>query len=148
MDLGAAVGAKLEEIHRRGDIERFGRDGFDPSTAAVLARLAGGSVALPARLWGAPDPSGGDSPEDRAAALLGSLRMFAKAARAERIEGYVIEGPVTAGEAGRAAWLGALVAAIDPAGSTARFELAGAALGAELIAVGPGQRTLALVAVR
>ena len=29
----AAVRAKIEHIHARGDIERFGREGFDPSTA-------------------------------------------------------------------------------------------------------------------
>jgi len=145
VNLAPAVEAKLDEIHRRGDIERFGRDGFDPSTAAVLGHLPAPSGSLPARLWGAPDASGGSSPQERAAALLPSLEMFAKAARAESLEGYVIEGPVPAGEAGRAAWLGALIAAIDPSGSAERFELAGTVLGAELLPAAHGARTLVLV---
>jgi NTP pyrophosphatase (non-canonical NTP hydrolase) len=145
VNLAAAVGGKLEEIHRRGDIERFGRGGFDPSTAAVLSRFTAGS-APDLRLWGAPDPVAGASPEDRAAALLPSLRTFAKAAGAERIEGYAIEGPHAPGAAGRAAWVGALVAAIDPAGSSRRFELDGIALSATLAPPAPAGRTLALVA--
>jgi hypothetical protein len=110
VDLADAVRSKLHAIRRRGDIERFARDGFDPSTAPVLARL-GGDPLLPARLWGAPDLSPTSSPQEWAEAISGSLLMFAKAARPERLEGYAIELPPGADR------LGALVAALDPGAS-------------------------------
>ncbi|HEX4435829.1 MAG TPA: hypothetical protein VH061_03445 [Solirubrobacteraceae bacterium] len=136
--LGDAVRSKLAAIHRRGDIERFARDGFDPSTAPVLARLADepSTAALAGRLWGAPELSAGDSPREWATAISGSLEMFAKAAGPEHLEGYAIElppGPVTgAGTSGpTASRLGALVAALDPgatAGEEPELNLAGTAL--------------------
>jgi NTP pyrophosphatase (non-canonical NTP hydrolase) len=153
VELAGAVAAKIEEIHRRGDVERFAdiegssRRGFDPSTAPVLARFAATGVReLPSRLWGAPEPLGGQTPGERAAALVSSLEMFAKAARAEDLEGYVIEGPRPAGLAGGNAWLGALIAAIDPTGNAARFELAGVDLQAILLAAPRGAAAFALVA--
>ncbi|MCW3032871.1 MAG: MazG nucleotide pyrophosphohydrolase [Solirubrobacterales bacterium] len=145
VDLGAAVAAKIEQIHARGDIERFGREGFDPSAAPVLGRIAG--AQLPPRLWGAPDPIDGSSPAERAAALAPTLTVFAKAARAERLEGFVIEGPEAPSTAGRSAWLGALVRALDPAGDAEGFELAGVPLSAALRGA-VDRRPLALVVVR
>jgi hypothetical protein len=130
VELGAAVGAKLEHLRERGDIERFGRDGFDPSTAAVLARVE--RRALPPRLWGAPDPAPGADGESCARTIAGSLTMFAKAARAERLEGFVVEGPDPPGLAGRTAWLRTLVARFDQQGAPRGFELAGEPLTAAL----------------
>ena len=123
VDLGEAVRAKIEHIHERGDIERFGRQGFDPSTAPVLGR-AEGVAGLPARLWGAPDATG--------TLLREPLRMFAKAARAERLEGFLIPGTADP------PWLAALVTELDPAGSPARFELAGVGLRASVVRMPPG----------
>jgi hypothetical protein len=125
VDLDDAVRSKLLSIHRRGDIERFDRHGFDPSMAPMLARIAldPPAVALPARLWGAPELSAGDSPLEWAAAISGTLEMFAKAARPEGLEGYVIELPAGADQ------LGALVASLDPGATEERaFSLAGTAL--------------------
>jgi NTP pyrophosphatase (non-canonical NTP hydrolase) len=127
VDLGDAVRSKLAAIHRRGDIDRFARGGFDPSTAPVLARLAVEPSAdgLPERWWGAPELSATGSPEEWAAAISGSLEMFAKAARAEGLEGYVIECPPGGDR------LGALVAALDPGaagGGELRFSLGGSIL--------------------
>lgn len=130
VDLAAAVAAKLARIHERGDIERFGRDGFDPSAAAVLGVAE--RIDLPPRLWGAPQRRAGYSGERYAREIAGPLTMFAKAARAERLEGFLVEGPEPPGAAGRSAWLRALVARIDPLGVPRRFELAGAALTASL----------------
>jgi NTP pyrophosphatase (non-canonical NTP hydrolase) len=129
VDLGDAVRSKLLAIHRRGDIERFARHGFDPSTAPVLARIAldPPAVALPERLWGAPELSARDSPTEWAATISGTLEMFAKAARPEGLEGYVIELPADADQ------LGALVASLDPGTTEERaFSLAGTALLADM----------------
>lgn len=142
IDLAAAVREKIEHIHARGDIERFGREGFDPSTAPVLG--APRPAELPPRLWGAPEPRERPTTTERRAALAREpLTMFAKAAAAERLEGFVIGGPPLNAQAGRAAWLGALVAALDPHGAPAAFELAGTALRAHAIA--HADRTLALI---
>lgn len=124
VNLDDAVRSKLAAIHRRGDIERFARDGFDPSTAAVLGRLGDlPALALPARLWGAPELPASGSPGEWAAAIFASLEMFAKAARPEGLEGYVIELSPDAGQ------LAALVAALDPSSTgTAAFSLAGTTL--------------------
>lgn len=140
IDLGAAVTAKIELIHARGDIERFGPQGFDPSTAPVLERVEAG------RLWGAPEPPGEATIARLSRSALPTLTMFAKAARAERLEGLVIAGPPAAGSiAGRAAWLGALVAALDPCGAPGGFELAGVRLRARTL-VGLDGRLCALIA--
>ena len=145
IDLAAAVREKLEHIHARGDIERFGREGFDPSTAPVLGAPLPAEV--PQRLWGAPEPEEHPTTAAHRAALAREpLTMFAKAAAAECLEGFVIAGPPRLAQAGRAAWLGALVAELDPAGAPARFELAGAALAARAIAT--PDRTLALIQPR
>jgi NTP pyrophosphatase (non-canonical NTP hydrolase) len=133
VDLGDAVRSKLVAIHQRGDIERFARDGFDPSTAPVLARLAAdpSATTLPARLWGAPELSSTDSPEEWATAISGSLEMFAKAAHAEDLEGYVIELPTEADS------LGTLVGALDPGASGGpAFRLAGIPLLATMVSAG------------
>lgn len=151
VDLGAAVELKIEQIHARGDIERFGREGFDPSTAAVLEQIAATELApgLPERLWGAPEPGGRPSTAARAAAARPWLGSFAKAARAERLEGFVIAGPALAcARAGREAWLGALVAELDPRGSAARFELSGSELQARVLVTDAGGRAFALVQAR
>jgi hypothetical protein len=115
VELGDAVRLKLAAIHRRGDIERFARNGFDPSTAPLLARLAADppAVALPRRLWGAPELSAAASPLEWARAISATLEMFAKAARREGLEGYAIELPSGADR------LGELVTALDPAASVA-----------------------------
>jgi hypothetical protein len=147
-------------IHRRGDIERFARGGFDPSTAPVLARLADRAVpglagepsaqgrrgtdssapGLPARLWGAPELSAEAPPQEWAATISGSLEVFAKAARPEGLEGYVIELPAGAGR------LGTLVVALDPSashGEMQAFSFAGTSLLADPLSAGP--RSIALV---
>jgi NTP pyrophosphatase (non-canonical NTP hydrolase) len=143
VDLGDAVRAKLAAIHRRGDIERFARDGFDPSTAPVLATLAGNpsAVALPARLWGAPELLSTDSPAEWARAISGTLEMFAKAARAEHLEGYAIWFPPGPDR------LGSLVSALDSgatAGEEQAFRLAGTDLVATALPAG-GLGPIALV---
>jgi hypothetical protein len=151
VELGAAVAAKIEQIHARGDIERFGREGFDPSAAAVLGRIAATDLAaaLPERLWGAPEPDGEASAAERATAARPALSIFAKAARAEQLMGFVIAGPPLAGAAAAApAWLGALVAAIDSAGSTERFELSGSKLAATVLVAAAGRQSFALVTAR
>ncbi|HXB15965.1 MAG TPA: hypothetical protein VNV44_09520 [Solirubrobacteraceae bacterium] len=142
IDLAAAVREKIAQIHARGDIERFEPSGFDPSTAAVLATASTAGEAR--RLWGAPEPGPGPATTARRAALARpALEIFAKAARAEQLEGFVIAGPPLSAAADRGAWLRALVAELDPRGTPERFELAGAALRASL-AGAPG-RTLALI---
>ena len=142
VELGAAVREKIERIHARGDIERFGREGFDPSTAPLLDAV-GGAVAsghLPRRLWAGPDlGTGSVSAEERAAAARGSLEMFAKAAPAEGIEGFLIAGPEPPALAGAGAWLGALVATLDPEGSTRALVLGGAGLRARAVSL-PGEK--------
>jgi NTP pyrophosphatase (non-canonical NTP hydrolase) len=145
VDLAAAVREKIEHIHARGDIERFGRAGFDPSTARVLRAPRPSEV--PQRLWGAPEPEEHPATAVRRAALAREpLSTFAKAAAAERLEGFVIAGPQLDAAAGRAAWLGALVAALDPDGAPQAFQLAGVALRAR--AIGTADATLALVEPR
>ena len=127
VDLAEAVREKIAHIHARGDIERFGRARFDPSTASVLdGELPAG---LPARLWGAPGPE-----------LAGqALPMFAKAAQAERLEGFVIAAPpLDAGDE----WLAELVAELDPAGRPERFTLAGETLTAGPVAATGGALVL------
>jgi NTP pyrophosphatase (non-canonical NTP hydrolase) len=125
--LADAVAAKIAHIHARGDIERFGREGFDPGTASVLdSRPAG----LPPRLWGAPEPAPGESVAERAARVREPLTMFAKAARAEGLDGVLVPVAPATGEAS----LAELVGELDPGGRPERFELAGAALRAQLTA--------------
>ncbi len=102
---------------------------------------------VPQRLWGAPEPEEHAATTVRRAALAREpLSMFAKAAAAERLEGFVIAGPQLNDAAGRAAWLGALVAALDPDGAPQAFQLAGVALRAR--AIGTADATLALVEPR
>lgn len=96
VDLAAAVQAKLLEIPAL-DSGRFSATWHDPATAACLSELrrlpgvAGGPLAT-ARLWGAPDWQPG-SIAVNAEAVAPSLVGFAKAARAEHFDGYVIPGP-------------------------------------------------------
>ncbi len=130
VDLAAAVRTKLEHLRERGDIERFGRDGFDPSAAAILGRVA--RADLPPRLWGAPEPRPGEDGDAHAREIAAPLAMFAKAARAERLEGFLVAGPEPPGVAGRTAWLRALVARFDADGVPRRFEIAGEPLTAAL----------------
>ncbi len=147
VELGAAVREKIERIHARGDIERFGRGGFDPSTALLLDALGGPGAAglLPERLWAGPDlglDAGG--PWERAAAVRGPLEIFAKAARAERLEGFLVAGPEPTALAGAGAWLGSLVAALDPAGSTGALTLGGECLRAAALSLPGDERVYAL----
>ena len=121
IDLAGAVRAKVAHIHARGDIERFPRQGFDPSSAPVLEARPG---VAPARLWGAPEPESGEPAPRHAARARGSLEMFAKAARAEQLEGILLALP----PAGEDSWLDAFVAELDPGGAAERFELAGETL--------------------
>jgi NTP pyrophosphatase (non-canonical NTP hydrolase) len=126
IDLADAVAEKIAHIHARGDIERFGAQRFDPSSAAVLDSRPG---EAPARLWGGPDPALGETATEYAARARGPLAMFAKAARAEGLEGVLIPAPTAA----EAAWLAELVAELDPGGDPERFELAGEELRARLL---------------
>jgi NTP pyrophosphatase (non-canonical NTP hydrolase) len=135
IELAEAVAEKIERIHARGDIERFGREGFDPSTAPVL----GGPLPerLPERLWGAPEPMPGERVAAYAARVRGPLVMFAKAARAERLEGVLIPGPH-----GEDAWLDALLGELDPGGRADRFDVGAGTLRARML---DGDAALALV---
>lgn len=140
VDLAAAVHEKLAHVHARGDLERFGREGFDPSTAPVLAQ----APAEGRRLWGAPDAGPQASAEQRAALAREPLEMFAKAARAEALDGFLIAGPAAGAQAGEGAWLGELVAELDPDGDAEAFEVAAVALRAEPLVSDAG-REFALV---
>ncbi len=126
IDLAGAVRAKIAHIHARGDIERFAREGFDPSSAPVLgARPAD----APSRVWGAPEPQGGERAAGHAARARGSMEMFAKAARAEQLQGILLALPAGAGDS----WLDEFVAELDAGASAQRFELAGESLRARLL---------------
>ncbi|MGO9490017.1 MAG: hypothetical protein ACLQBB_13455 [Solirubrobacteraceae bacterium] len=125
VDLDEAVRAKIAAIHRRGDMARFGAGGFDPSTADALnryseavERAAQTGLRAPAlwRLWGAPDWRAGTTARN-AASIAPWLLRFAKAARAERLQGFLIAGPAFSSDEQRAAWTSALLAslaALDP----------------------------------
>ena len=89
-------------------MSRFARESTDPSTAAVLGLLGPGAGAR--RLWGTPGPSTTAPAGEHARALAPSLRSFARAARAERLEGYVIGAPDPPGSAALEGWLSALLA--------------------------------------
>lgn len=147
IELRTAVREKIDRIHARGDIERFGRDGFDPSTAPLLETLTGAveTGVLPSRLWAGPDLGAeAASAEARGEAAREFLTVFAKAARAERLQGFLVAGPEPAARSGEAAWLGALVASLDPAGSARSFELGGAALSAGAVSLPGDARVYAL----
>jgi hypothetical protein len=122
VELGTAVAEKLEAIRERGDLTRFAREAFDPVTADCLVRyseaVASGRRA-PAlwRLWGAPElgPTGAGG---NAARIAPSLLRFARAARAEDLQGFVVAGPAPAGTDQSRRWAGELLgalAALDPA---------------------------------
>jgi hypothetical protein len=101
LDLADAVAGKLQTIRARGDLTRFQRSGHDPSTADSLARYRAGDPRRERmRLWGGPEWTGAD-PAASALAMNPWLDAFAKAAAAERLDGFVISGP--AGE-GAARW--------------------------------------------
>ncbi|HXD54049.1 MAG TPA: hypothetical protein VN618_04785 [Solirubrobacteraceae bacterium] len=147
IELRSAVREKVDRIHARGDIERFGRDGFDPSTAPLLGALAEAveTGVLPSRLWAGPDlGAAAASAEARGEAARETLTMFAKAARAERLQGYLVAGPEPAARSGEAAWLGALVESLDPAGSVRSFELGGEPLSASAVVLPGDARVYAL----
>lgn len=108
VDLAGAVGGKLAAIAARGDLVRFKRSGHDPSTAPLLARhTPPGPAGERARLWAGPDWRE-DSPEQNACAVAGHVEAFAKAARTEGIEGFLIAGPPQPGP--REDWTGKLLA--------------------------------------
>ncbi len=129
VDLAGAVAAKIAHIHARGDIERFGPAGFDPSTAPVLDLAPAGS---PSRLWGAPDPEPEETASQYAERAREPLAMFARAARGEGLEGLLVRAPRGDDED----WLGDLVCELDPGGGPGRFELAGEMLRARSITGG------------
>ncbi len=108
VDLGTAVTSKLGAIRRSPDMSRFAREASDPSTAAVLGLLGPGSGV--SRVWGAPGPTTAQQAPQRAAALVPSLLAFTKAARAERLEAYVIGAPAAPGSAELDDWLSELLA--------------------------------------
>jgi hypothetical protein len=114
VDLGTAVANKLGAIRRSPDMSRFAREATDPSTAAVLELLGPGSRVR--RLWGAPGPTTAQRATEHAAALVPSLLVFTKAARAERLEGYVIGAPAPPGSAELDGWLSVLLAELRRAG--------------------------------
>jgi NTP pyrophosphatase (non-canonical NTP hydrolase) len=98
VDLDVAVHAKLDAIPVR-DSGRF-REGKhdDPSTAASLERFrligeadAGLQVEC-VRLWGAPEWSS-RSFSSNVGAIVEGLVSFAKAARWERLDGYLVSAP-------------------------------------------------------
>jgi len=98
VDLATAVEGKLDVISGR-DSGRFERVAPDPSTAASVEAFRASEAAMPgtekagARLWGAP----AWSDQHFAAnvdAIVPELKSFARAARRERFDGYVIAGPM------------------------------------------------------
>jgi hypothetical protein len=90
VDLGAAVGEKLDAIARR-DSGRFQQGWQDPSTAACVARF-GSPETGSTRLWGAPAWSQ-RSVSCGAAPIVAALISFTRAAARERLDAYVIPGP-------------------------------------------------------
>lgn len=108
VDLAGAVANKLGVIRGGRDMSRFARESTDPSTAAVLGLLGPGASAR--RLWGTPGPSTSAQAGEHARALAPSLRSFARAARAERLEGFVIGAPDPPGSAALERWLSSLLA--------------------------------------
>jgi NTP pyrophosphatase (non-canonical NTP hydrolase) len=98
VDLHAAVTDKLHAITVR-DSERFARAEHDPSTAPSLVQFRliettrWGMQVEHARLWGAPSWSV-QSLASNVTAIVPTLTMFTRAARRERLDGYVITGPV------------------------------------------------------
>jgi hypothetical protein len=144
VDLGAAVTDKIAVIHGR-DMERFAREDTDPSTAATLALVP--EDWQQARLWGAPARRPGAGPGELVAALVPSLVAFTKAARAEGLEGYVIEAPAPPGSAELEDWLAAFADELrdadpapmsdsPPAPGELRFN--GLVMSLEIVPVEPG----------
>ena len=107
VDLAGAVANKLGVIRRGGDMSRFAHESTDPSTAAVLGLLGPGGGAR--RLWGTPGPSTSAQALEHARALAPSLRSFARAARAERLDGFVIGAPDPPGSAALESWIASLL---------------------------------------
>jgi NTP pyrophosphatase (non-canonical NTP hydrolase) len=147
VELAGAVAEKIEVIHGR-DMERFEQVDGDPSTAACLSLLRAspalaGNALLDLRLWGAPTWSG-SSVREAAAEIEPSLRSFTRAARAEDLEGYVIAGPAIDGVE-EPYWLDALLEELAPGAVGAgpdgqrRIELAGIALGVQVLPTQPGE---------
>ncbi|HLH14832.1 MAG TPA: hypothetical protein VKV16_08580 [Solirubrobacteraceae bacterium] len=116
IDLAAAVERKLAAIGAR-DAGRFAPASADPSTAACLAALrerASEQLGLEparARLWGAA-PAPASSPEDSARELAPTLSSFARAARRERLQGYVVAGPARSPAEDGSAWARRLLVAL------------------------------------
>jgi hypothetical protein len=114
IDLADAVADKLQTIRSRGDLTRFQRSGHDPSTTDSLARYRAGEPGREhLRLWGAPEWDGVAAPA-AAAVIEPWLDAFAKAAVAERLEGFVIPGPIPNGDAGT--WTARLLEALGAEG--------------------------------
>lgn len=113
VDLADAVADKLATIRARGDLTRFARSGHDPSTAAVLGRYRAAAQRQragdgEARLWGGPEWAQGGVGAN-APAISPWLTAFAKAARPERLEGFLIAGPPLASRRQRESWAAELL---------------------------------------
>ncbi len=121
VDLAAAVHSKLDAIALR-DAGRFPDVASDPSTAPVIAafrKLDGSRFGLgpAARLWGGPNWSG-RSVALNAQVIATGLATFTRAAARERLDAYVIAGPLLNSEERLNRWLRSLLAELprhDPA---------------------------------
>jgi NTP pyrophosphatase (non-canonical NTP hydrolase) len=114
--LGTAVADKLRAIAVR-DSRRFARAEHDPSTAPCLepfrtaATNAWDARIGEARLWGAPawfaQPLAAN-----VAAIVPTLSSFTRAAPRERLDGYVVSGPVLDSEQSADEWARAVLSGL------------------------------------
>lgn len=116
VDLVAAVHSKLDAIVLR-DVGRFLDVSPDPSTAPVIAafrRLDGSRFGLgpAARLWGGPNWSG-RSVAHNVQTMATGLVVFTKAASRERLDAYVISGPLLISEQRLNRWLRSVLAELS-----------------------------------
>jgi hypothetical protein len=115
VDLAAAVVEKLAAIALR-DAGRFRRSVHDPSTASCLDEFRSietdtlGCDREGARLWGSPACPA--SLELAVYEILPTLSCFARAARRERLDAYVIAAPEKSAVEVPPAWVGQLLGAL------------------------------------
>jgi NTP pyrophosphatase (non-canonical NTP hydrolase) len=146
VELGAAVSDKLRTIATR-DARRFARAEHDPSSAPCLERFRRaqaqirGADAGAERLWGAPAWSAQPAAAN-VATIVPSLSAFTRAAARERIDGYVIAGPVLESAELAVDWAQAVLGELVPSGPAsgedraagAPFTFAGVPLSADVLA--------------